>query len=177
MTKAALRIYLSPDPHGRLQQTPDRTRDFYDVDPRQFLDARQTRWYRVTQTSPGRAFTALWSAGSPEQTENVTLCELGALMRVFSNQWYVDSRDLCIEDAADLRQGALTRPRALALALALIVLVYVLFMNLLSQASGQNIPAIQPLARFAASAMILLLVAEQLLNQLRKWMRQSQRSM
>ena len=98
-------------------------------------------------------------------------------MRVFSNQWYVDSQDLCIEDAADLRQGALTRPRALALALALIVLGYVLFMNFFSQASGENIPAIQPLARFAALAMILLLVAEQLLYQLRKWMRQSQRSM
>lgn len=174
MSRPLYRIYLAPDHLGHLQQTPRRTRDFYEVDPSQFQEGPQTRWFRVVQASPGRVFSALWKAGGPERENHVTIAELGAFMRMFSSRWYVDARDLRLEDAIDINQSALTRPRVLALLLAALVLGYFGVMSLLSHQSGQPAPEIQPLARFVALAMLFLLATELLLNGLKKWRRQSQ---
>lgn len=174
MTMHLYRIYLASDHLGHLQQTPRRTRDFYDIDTSQFQISPKTRWYRIVQTSPGRVFTELWKAGGPGRTDNVTIAGLAAFMRLSGSQWYVDGRDLRMEDALNLHQSAFTRPKAIALLLALIVVLYLLTVSLFSRWSGQPIPAIQPLARFTGFAMLSLLVAELLLNALKRWNRQIQ---
>ncbi len=170
MTKPAYRVYLVPDKLGQMHQNPRRSRDFYDIDPSQYLDGPQTRWYRIIHTSPGRAFNTLWEAGPPEVSDNVTISKLGAFMKLISNQWYVDGRDIRIEEAAALHEGGFTKPRLLALLLSLIVFAYLIFTSLF----GVDAPAIQPLARFTGFFMLLLLVAEYLLNQLKKWLQGSQ---
>ncbi len=173
MTRPLYRIYLTPDRFGRFQQTPRRTRDFYDIDLNQFKAAPQTRWYRIVQSSPGRVFSTLWKAGDPETVNQATISELGAFMRVFSDLWYVDSRDVDLERAADLNQSPLTKPRILALSLAALTLIYLAAANLIALWGGQAPAIIQPLARFAGLAMLILLAAEQVLNGLKRW-RQSQ---
>jgi hypothetical protein len=72
--------------------------------------------------------------------------------------------------AANLDRIVLTWPKALALGMALIVLCYFLVMTMYSQWTGHAIPAIQPLARFTALVMLLLLSVEFLLGRLHRWM-------
>jgi len=174
MTRSLYRIYLAPDPQGSLQQTPRKTRDFYDIDLKQFQISPKTRWYRIVQTSPGRVFTTLWKAGGQGKTDNVTIAALGSFMRLSSDLWYVDGRDVFIEAARDLQQSAMTRPRAIALLLALIVFLYLIVEGLFAHWNSQPLPAIQPLARFTALAMLLLLGLEQLINGLKRLRQHSQ---
>ena len=81
----------------------------------------------------------------------------------------MDGRDIRIEEADDLHQGGLIKLRLLALLLSLIVIGYLLVSSLI----GLEAPAIQPLARFTRIFMLLLLSAEFLLNQLKKWLQGS----
>jgi hypothetical protein len=173
MTTVSYRIYLAPNCLGRLQQINRSTRDFYDVLPHFYLDADHTRWYRVSSTSRGRTFTALWKAAPADITDYITVTELGARMRLFCNQWYVDSQDIDLSKAVNPRRLVLSWPKALALAMALLVFIYLAGITLYSIWTGQLVPPFQPLARFSAAAMLLLLSAEQLLGRLERWMQES----
>lgn len=173
MTKPLYRIYLAPDRFGHLQQTPRKTRDFYDIDINQSRTLAKARWYRIVQSSPGHVFSALWKASDDPGAKPVRISELGAFMQVISDLWYVDGRDVDLEQALDLNRSAFTKPRVLALSLALVSIAYVGMMNLFSLWSDSPLPEAQPLARFAGLTMLILLAVEQVLNGIKKW-RQSQ---
>jgi hypothetical protein len=173
MSHSSYRIYLAYNYLGRLQQINKITRDFYDVVPHLYIDADHTRWYRMTSTSPGRAYTALWKAAPAHVTDYVTITELGARMRLFSDQWYVDSSEIDLAQARNLQHLVLTWPKALSLSMAAIVLAYMAFTLLYAGWTGHPMPPVQPLARFAAFTMLGLIGAEHLLAKLQRWMRDS----
>ncbi len=170
MKRPLYRIYLAPDRFGHLQQTSRHTREFYDIDMYQSRMLSQAHWYRIVQSSPGRVFETLWKAGrSSEPGKPVIISKLGAFMRLYSDLWYVDGRDVNIEQAIDLNRSALTKPRLLALSLAMLTLAFLAAMNHLSNWNVSPLPWEQPLARIVGLTMLLLLAAEQVLNRIQKW--------
>lgn len=168
MTRLFYRIYLVPDRFGRMRQTARRTRDFYDIDLNQCKIIAQIHWYRIVQSSPGRVYTALWEASNPGASKSASITGLGAFMRVFSDLWYVDIRDVDLEQASDLDRSALTRPRILALTLALLTLAYLATTNHFSNWNSASLHGGQLLARLMGLAMLCLLVVEQVLNGIKK---------
>jgi hypothetical protein len=150
-----------------LEQTIEATKIYFDVAPDAYLDAEDRRWYRVTSASAGYAFNVLWKAAPAEVTDGVTVTELGAHMRLFSNRWYVDAGDVLLEDACFLGQLVITWPKILAFTIALLVFGYILLMSWYAGAAGAALPDFRPLARFSAAVMTLLLVVEYMVGRIR----------
>jgi hypothetical protein len=176
--KATHRIYLedrqAPRLAGRgtanrLRQTSEPTETYYEINATERLEALGRRWFRVTGTSRGRAFTALWLAVMEDSQADATTDELGARMRRVSRGWYVEATDVDLKLAEDLRRA--NAPMSGLQAAALLVATGMMGLELLvlnfGLRFGSHTPDVRSLSVGAAVMMVSMLVLDVVRRQVR----------
>lgn len=169
--KPTHRIFLedrrAPRVSGRgwarlLRQTGETTETYYEVNCAERLEALGRGWYRVTGTSRGRAFSALYFAVREWPREEETTQELGARMRRVAGAWYVEAAEVDLKLALDLRKGngPLSGFQAAALVMAGAVLGLELLVLEFGLKVGSQVPDMQRLSVGSAVMMVSLVALD-----------------
>jgi hypothetical protein len=153
--KADNRVYLDLL-EGRLQQVDKPTSWFYDINPDDYKETPEARWYRVTSASSGRMYNALVRVVDSRTNE-----ELGAHMKLFGNHWYVDAGDVDLSLAPDVRERfhatGLQAAASVVTAVGSVVMLAILWMG---RHSGGHAPSLLPIVIGVAIIVVALIAAD-----------------